>query len=358
MSPRAVFSGFSKILLCVLSFSLSLLLAEIAVRVGGFAPAMIKLADDREQTPYFLSDNPILGYELRPNYRDPNPTNHNGRFSYVNSDGQRDTERVVPRVTGKKRIILLGDSVVAGHGQPELDLTISKTLERVLGDGTEVLNFGVGGYTTLAEVELLRVKGLKYRPDAVIVMAVYNDTDQSNGEDFRRYQHQRPRWAEFLFERSSLFRFVALKLDLFHFRLTVQGNWFKSNTAELSNDNAQRGFSVLKELSETHGFRVGVVLWPNFINNRISYDHYVRVEDGTQTLFDALAAQFQFPVLHLVDDFEQDFALRCTHATAESSCQDPMRRYTYDALHANGMGAAVAAAALKPFAEQLLQPDA
>lgn len=357
MSPRAVFSGFSKIILCVLSFSLSLLLAEIVVRVGAFAPAMIKLADDREQTPYFLSDNPILGYELRPNYRDPNPTNHNGKFSYVNSDGQRDTERAVPRVTGKKRIILLGDSVVAGHGQPELDLTISKTLERILGDGTEVLNFGVGGYTTLAEVELLRVKGLKYRPDAVIVLVVYNDTDQSNGEDFRRYQHRRPRWAEILFERSDLFRFVALKVNLFHFQQTVQGNWLKSNTAELSNDNAQRGFSALKELSQTHRFRVGVVLWPNFIS-RISYDHYVHVEGGSKTLFDALAEQYQFPVLHLVDNFEQDFAMRCMDAKAESSCDNPMKRYTYDALHANETGAAVAAAALKPFAEQLLLPGA
>ena len=50
---------------------------------------------------------------------------------------------------------------------------MSRQLEMRYGDGqTEVLNFGVSGYCTLAEVELLEVKGIQFQPDLVVLVFV------------------------------------------------------------------------------------------------------------------------------------------------------------------------------------------
>ena len=77
-----------------------------------------------------------------PNFRNNSPSNHFDSFAYVNSDGHRDVERILARIPNRKRVILLGDSIVAGHGVTDLEDTVSRNLERVLADGTEVLNFG------------------------------------------------------------------------------------------------------------------------------------------------------------------------------------------------------------------------
>ena len=78
---------------------------------------------------------------------------------------------------------MLGDSVVEGVGLRDLDDTVSRQLEKLYPDGrTEVLNFGVSAYCTLAEVELLEVKGLAFDPDVVILVFVENDYLNFNRE--------------------------------------------------------------------------------------------------------------------------------------------------------------------------------
>ena len=81
--------------------------------------------------------------------------------------------------TGSDEFILLGDSVVEGDGIRirQVDDLISRQLEMLYGDGTQVLNFAVSAYSTLAEVELLRVKGLQFNPDTVVLIFVENDFD-------------------------------------------------------------------------------------------------------------------------------------------------------------------------------------
>lgn len=167
----------NRVALVLLGVVVALFVTEGLFRLLRLAPQVAVLTNATEDAPYIRSSNPALVYELKPNYRNPNPTNHHGSFSYVNAFGQRDIERQLERIPGKKRVILLGDSVVAGHGQPDLNETISRKLEQEFEGKVEVLNFGVGGYNTAAEVELLRVKGLKFSPDVVILMTVFNDGD-------------------------------------------------------------------------------------------------------------------------------------------------------------------------------------
>jgi len=97
----------------------------------------------------------------------------------INSDGFRDREYTIEKPPNTYRIIVLGDSVAMGFGVNN-DEPFSEVLERKLNSlnsnvNYEVLNFGVWGYGTIQEVELLKYKGLKYEPDMIILE--YHGTD-------------------------------------------------------------------------------------------------------------------------------------------------------------------------------------
>ncbi|MBI5742149.1 MAG: SGNH/GDSL hydrolase family protein [Nitrospirae bacterium] len=86
----------------------------------------------------------------------------------INSDGLRSDHDYSPdRIPGKRRILVAGDSFTFGHGINNGD-TYPDILEKTL-DGTEVLNFAVSGYGTDQQLLLLQKKGLRYRPDLVVL---------------------------------------------------------------------------------------------------------------------------------------------------------------------------------------------
>jgi lysophospholipase L1-like esterase len=97
-----------------------------------------------------------------------------------NSDGMRETEDYpLQRVSNDVRIIGIGDSGMFGWdlNQNEDYLAVLETNLNGRQDGRlyEVLNLAVPGYNTRLEVEALRAKGLKYKPDIVIVGWCDND---------------------------------------------------------------------------------------------------------------------------------------------------------------------------------------
>ena len=133
------------------------------------------------------SGNPKISRELIPNFEQEydgyveklDRTTH----VKINSDGFRDREFSVSKPLNTFRIIVLGDSFTFGQGL-ELNETFNKILEtrlNSLNDGKvyEVMNFGVGGYNTLDEVEFFKEKGLKYKPDVVIIGFFHNDFEDN-----------------------------------------------------------------------------------------------------------------------------------------------------------------------------------
>jgi len=166
-------SLLARLALLAISSLLALGLAEAVVRITGRAPEVKVMGFEQQGTVYRRSTNPLLGFEMKPNYRNDH-ADYSMSFPFTNSYGQRDVEREIEKPPGVRRILLLGDSVVEGHGIRDLDQTMSRQLEELFGDdgATEVLNFGVSGYCTLAEVELLEVKGLAFEPDIVILVFV------------------------------------------------------------------------------------------------------------------------------------------------------------------------------------------
>jgi hypothetical protein len=117
--------------------------------------------------------DPQLGWVHRPNQRgrfvDP------GCFSVTvnnNSRGLRDDEYPLER-TGKKRMLVLGDSFGWGFGV-EQNQRFSEILEARRPDW-EIINASVAGYATDQEYLFLKEKGYQYQPDVVLVLMYEND---------------------------------------------------------------------------------------------------------------------------------------------------------------------------------------
>lgn len=371
----------ARLILLLAACLAGILVAEAAVRRFKLAPGINRINPGMKKTVYRLSDNPVLGYVFKENYRDLDQPDLTSSYPYINAHGLRDRERKVEKAPGTKRIILLGDSVVAGaEGIRDHALTISRQLEDKYTDPSiEVLNFGINGYCTRAEVELLKQKGLPFKPDLVILVFVgSNDFDDINA-DLGKVDLRQPWLVEKLFVHSHLFRRLAMSYNLFNLRTTygvndIAGEWLgflpahaeevkqvkeggepgkqtlKAHLEGIGDDNVQVGFQMLKELAEQHDFRVVVGIWPDFFEEGI-----IDIETGyagprypvtpdQELVVERLAAMHGFGTFRFVHFFRADFAQRLKQP--RQSPINPMQVYSVDGMHANETGADVAAKAI------------
>jgi hypothetical protein len=171
----------------------------------------------------FCEHDPDLGWRLVPGQR----TVFRGRqFSAtVETSAQGLRDRLYPRerAPGRRRILVLGDSVAWCWGV-ELEQCFTKLLERDLPD-TDVITMGVPGYSTAQELLLYEREGRRFHPDLVLLVFVGNDP--ADNVDARR----RPRFrldgeelvppAQPVPRRKSLVREWLAR----HSRLFVQANF-------------------------------------------------------------------------------------------------------------------------------------
>jgi len=79
--------------------------------------------------------------------------------------------------SGKKNIIVLGNSTAFGYGVAEINKTITGYLGSGLGDkGYTVFNLAQGGYTSFMELFILSTIGFYFEPDIIIVIDGISDT--------------------------------------------------------------------------------------------------------------------------------------------------------------------------------------
>jgi len=345
-SRGTVHSVLGKIALVIAATALALVIGEFAVRGIGLAPDVrpIVVADD--ESVYVRSDNPILGFELKAGYRNEH-ANLSKSFPSTNSHGQRDHERTLDKPPGVRRIILLGDSVVEGQGIREIRDTLSGQLEQLYPPGTvEVLNFGVSGYCTRAEVELLEVKGLRFQPDIVVVVFVFNDFDNFNQDAFLTgAEVDRPAIVDFLFLRSHLFRLLCIRLDLFEF--VAQTDPLGWNDQAIGDNNVAQGFERLAELADDDGFSPVVAIWPTFGNDGI-FDRPFLPGDDRELIVERLARMYGIPTYRVSSRLEG-------HLRSADGAVNPRLRYTLDGdgTHPSEEGARIAAQALHSIIAEL-----
>jgi len=139
----------------------------------------------------------------------------------LNAHGLRDEEIPYAKPAGEKRILALGDSVTFGWGVDQ-GKGFCDHMESLLNSSKDditwqVINAGVNGYNSIQEVTYLRIEGMRYNPDVVILTYVRNDVDaifDPNPVTWRRYPSwpsslpemlDRLRSLSFLYQVTSLF---------------------------------------------------------------------------------------------------------------------------------------------------------
>lgn len=325
----------SKLALLAAGLACGLVAAEVLARGLYALPRLLPALD---VATYTLSDDPILKYVYRPGYQATEvPFDADHRNFAINSSGFRDREFQVAKPPGTRRILVLGDSTSAGNGIPDVTQVAAKVLERMLaraGAGPfEVYNLAVGGYHTYQEAQMLRVKGLQYDPDLVLVGFCLNDFDYAAdgnvalrlGQAFRTVDG-RPApeaasagrgWALWLIRHSRLAFVVYRYREVRRLDRALQ-----------TRDPVDRGFELLDRIHRETGVPIVVFIIPGF---DAPFDRYAH---GAlhQQVFDV---QRTFPgveVLDLLDDF------RARRLDAQS--------LSTDGLHPNPAGSRAIADAL------------
>jgi hypothetical protein len=147
----------------------SLLLGELLLRLMGVS------------YPVFIQTDPVLGAAHIPGARGHYRIEGES-WIQINSDGMRGPEVSLQKPAGTYRIALLGDSYIEGVQVPfekTVGEVIARRLSELRGSPVQVLNFGVGGYSSAQELLTLQHKVWKYSPD-LILLAVTTGNDISD----------------------------------------------------------------------------------------------------------------------------------------------------------------------------------
>ncbi len=297
------------------------LLGEVGVRFFDLSPRPLPALAVGY---YEVSPNRVLKYRFRANTTPEqveSAGDHNG--FRINAAGFRDVDHVVPKPDGVTRIIVLGDSVTAGVGVEDVEATFSRRLEGLLNrskivGSVEVVNLGVGGYHTLQEVETLRVVGLDYEPDQVVVGFCVNDfdweadgsvVDQIRGRLAPDQQSvllktwRSAGWLNDLLARSRLLFFAYHRLGRRGSFLDLE--WRRESRSGHVGTPFRLGMNRLQELANRNGFGCHVFLIPAFDRPFADY-RYSELHERARAIVADLPA---ITVVDLLEGFQdQDLA--------------------------------------------------
>ncbi len=95
----------------------------------------------------------------------------------TNAEGLRDGPIELRKPVGVRRVVILGDSFMWGYGVEDDEMFASRLQAKV--PGTETVNLGANGYSTVQQAIRLEVDGVAYAPDLVVAAFTWNDLDDN-----------------------------------------------------------------------------------------------------------------------------------------------------------------------------------
>ena len=168
-----------KLIVVLASVVVSLLVAEVFLRVAGYS------------YPVFYAPDEHRGWSLRPGmagwYRKENDV-----YVRINGDGLRDREHSREKPAGTLRIAVVGDSYAEALQVSLADAFWMVLEQRLKGCGglagrdIEVINFGVSGYGTAQELITLRQHVWDYAPDLVLLAVTTNNDITDNSRALKK----------------------------------------------------------------------------------------------------------------------------------------------------------------------------
>jgi hypothetical protein len=154
-----------------------------------FAGGLLEQVGRDAGSPYsFYRYDAKLGWSSIPGARGTLTRKEFSHEVRINSHGLRGPETGREKPPGVRRIAVLGDSFTWGVGASEQELFTS-LVEAAL-PGTQVLNFGVSGYSPVQH-RLLTEKVLSFDPDVVVIVFCLGN-DFIDNVQWRRYRYYKP----------------------------------------------------------------------------------------------------------------------------------------------------------------------
>jgi lysophospholipase L1-like esterase len=257
----------------------TLLALELGFRLAGVSVGTVQINRGTVRR----SADPRLQFELKPG------STVQAEVEYrINAFGMRNPEVSETKAPGVRRIAVLGDSIAFGYWVSEAD-AFPRRLERLLDGGgrVEVLNFGVPGYNLDQEIEMLRVRALRFSPDLVLVAFCLNDLEGIFSYEYgltedrsNRTRTLSGRALELLLERSRLFSWLEYRLaelearrSFVRARNPLRGPLYELAVAEQRKALEDR-FSTLAAILKSGGGVPGLVaIFPIFGNRFAAYPH-------------------------------------------------------------------------------------
>ncbi|NJN97487.1 MAG: SGNH/GDSL hydrolase family protein [Anaerolineales bacterium] len=135
------------------------------------------------------------------------------RYWQENSLGYRDVEWTPEKLAGKTKVMVVGDSFVAGSGIANPQDRFSNQLGRLLGDNYAVLNVASPGWDTVDEVEA--ILNYPYRPDMLVLSYYINDiegTAYQTGAQRPQIRQDPPTWLLPLVQNSYAVNFLYWRI--------------------------------------------------------------------------------------------------------------------------------------------------
>src|SRR3984893_10358653 len=176
---KAILFRFAAVLI---SLVIVALLGEVALRL--FAPRLGVAVDEKNRCYRFDHD---LGWAPLENITRVEKENryvvHQNQFGLRAPDDMQ-----LKKTSGRKRVLVLGDSYVWGVGASQEGLF---TAPEVYGTNDELINCGVSGYGTDQEYLFYLLKGQKFDVDQVVLaFTLYNDVE--NNLNPKQYGYLKP----------------------------------------------------------------------------------------------------------------------------------------------------------------------
>ena len=136
-----------------------------------------------------------------------------GRYWQENSLGYRDVEWTPDSLAGKTRLMVVGDSFVAGSGIANPADRFADRLGRLLGENYAVLNVASPGWDTIDEVQA--ILDYPYPPDILVLSYYINDIEgvaYAGGAQRPQIRQDPPAWLRPLVDNSYAANFLYWRL--------------------------------------------------------------------------------------------------------------------------------------------------
>ncbi|MFH0763613.1 MAG: SGNH/GDSL hydrolase family protein [Candidatus Omnitrophota bacterium] len=166
-------------LIVIVSILFTLSMSELVYRILVYKSFLINPEVTTSHHKTFCEYDPLLGWRHKKNIAVRFVTNEYDALLEFNSKGLRGPEIACEKDSDVYRVLILGDSFAEGYTVNFEDSFPEILREKLAGkikDKTvEVINAGVGGYSTDQEYLFMAEEGRKFRPDLTVIMFCEND---------------------------------------------------------------------------------------------------------------------------------------------------------------------------------------